>query len=126
MAAVQAAEEALNRAAEEAGAPAVAGEVQVTVAAARAAARNAMESLRRDEAEFGGEGERDVLTPRQVSCVSVLGGSQWLAVFLWLFGRRAGLFVVASRRYRLHATFLPLLCPFVCCCATHALLLFPV
>lgn len=47
MAAVQAAEEALDRAAKDAGSAAVdAGEVQATVAAARAAARNAMESLR--------------------------------------------------------------------------------
>lgn len=69
IAAVEAAEEALNRAAEEAGAAAGAREVQVTVAAARAAARNAMESLRRDERGLSGEGGRDVLTPRQVSCV---------------------------------------------------------
>lgn len=73
MAAVQAAEEALNRAAEEAGAAAGAGEVQVTVAAARAAARNAMESLRRDERGIGEEGGRDVLTPRQVGCVVCVG-----------------------------------------------------
>ncbi|CAM9184177.1 unnamed protein product [Pylaiella littoralis] len=57
MAAVQAAEEALDRAAEDAGAAAAGGdarEVQDTVAAARAAARNAMESLRRDSRGLGG------------------------------------------------------------------------
>ena len=62
---------ALNKAAEEAGAPAIAGEVHATVAAARAAARNAMESLRRDEIGLGAEGGRDVLTRRQVSWMSV-------------------------------------------------------
>lgn len=76
MAAVQAAEEALSKAAEEAGMSGMApgaGQVQLTVAAARAAARNAMESLRRDEPGFGGgfdgEGGRDVFARRQVGCV---------------------------------------------------------
>eukprot|EP00903_Cladosiphon_okamuranus_P016720 g15412.t1 len=65
MAAVKAAEEALNKAAEEAGASAGVGKAQVTVAAARAAARNAIESLQRDETGLGEEGGRDILTPRQ-------------------------------------------------------------
>lgn len=73
MAAVQAAEDALNLAAEDAG-EAVAGgggggDVQATVAAARAAAQSAMDSLRRGGGGFGGEGDgsaQDIFASRQV------------------------------------------------------------
>lgn len=71
MAAVQAAEDALNVAAEDAGETvAGAGEVQATVAAARAAARSAMDSLRRGGGGFGGEGNggaQDLFASRQVT-----------------------------------------------------------
>lgn len=58
MAAVQAAENALCQEAARAGDAVVAGEVQAAVAAARAAARSAMDALRRDGAAYGDD-ERD-------------------------------------------------------------------
>ena len=71
MAAVQAAEDALSVAAEDAGEAVVgAGEVQATIAAARAAARSAMDSLRRGGGGFGGEGNggaQDIFASRQVT-----------------------------------------------------------
>lgn len=77
MAAVQAAEDALNLAAEDAGAAAVGtDEVHATVAAARAAARSAMDSLRRGGSGFGGEGDesaRVFFASRQVILLTVRG-----------------------------------------------------
>lgn len=58
MAAVQAAENALSQEVTPADDTVAAGEVQAAVAAARAAARSAMDALRRDGASNGDE-ERD-------------------------------------------------------------------
>lgn len=69
VAAVQEAEKALNRAVDDAGVAGNADNVQAAVTAARAAARNAMDSLRRQGSGFGdiGESTQDIPAWRQVS-----------------------------------------------------------